>query len=617
MKGKGKSSATQEKDYVPQLVRQAVAVLRRHGVQQELMQQTEEEMVSMTGELVDERRARRQEQHANEQLRKKLEATEQEKQDAKQGKKDAEVARRQEHYLGRENARQVKDHEAERVRWEEERQRGAARTANVQQQLSADAESERQRRKQLEAIVAAKDCEARAQQANSRRIERELREEREKNGVLSSLPHRSVAMVTAEAVVVQKEAAEQRAQKEIEKQRAEVAEQRAEVEAATSVRLRRRLQEVEEQVAACTGKRSGKGRLKKHLTQVLAQCRAHWTDTRRRDLVSENNAQFDGWVEDMVRERNELEETVRDLKGQLAQAAGKEKLLVELQSKMAKVPIMKRVGRTYPNKYKLLLMSMVGNSSSAYQARTLCKFMANFTLGWAQEGKDFEVPEISFLKDMRRDIQPMTETLSALKVARCERIVQLGSDGSSLGGTGTFTVNLRLFTRCDGGGRALETGEVEFFYEDVCLSASALPVGKSSEQDADCTELLFERGREKIRLLREQLVADERDPDALNIPEPKECTLAKLAGGSLMNDTCNGARCTAKKIKERLLVHAKEYYGENRWGRMSEEEQAGKSQCMDLLCWAHLRNLFVGEGGKEEKKLIKAKLKVSTVFVYT
>ena len=208
MKGKGKSSATQEKDYVPQLVRQAVAVLRRHGVQQELMQQTEEEMVSMTGELVDERRARRQEQHANEQLRKKLEATEQEKQDAKQGKKDAEVARRQEHYLGRENARQVKDHEAERVRWEEERQRGAARTANVQQQLSADAESERQRRKQLEAIVAAKDCEARAQQANSRRIERELREEREKNGVLSSLPHRSVAMVTAEAVVVQKEAAE-------------------------------------------------------------------------------------------------------------------------------------------------------------------------------------------------------------------------------------------------------------------------------------------------------------------------------------------------------------------------------------------------------------------------
>jgi hypothetical protein len=40
--------------------------------------------------------------------------------------------------------------------------------------------------------------------------------------------------------------------------------------------------------------------------------------------------------------------------------------------------------------------------------------MASFTLGWAEGGKDFEVPEISFLKDMRRDIQPMSEALSAL-----------------------------------------------------------------------------------------------------------------------------------------------------------------------------------------------------------
>ena len=190
--------------------------------------------------------------------------------------------------------------------------------------------------------------------------------------------------------------------------------------------------------------------------------------------------------------------------------------------------------------------------------------MISFTLGWQQEGKDYRVPELSFLKDMRRDIQPMSETLAALKVARCERIVQLGSDGSSLGGTDTFTVNLKLFARRDGGGRRLRTGEdVNFFHEDVCLSASALPVGKSSDQDADSTELLFERGREKIRLLRAQMVADGRSPDALGIPKPEECTLAKLAGGSLMNDTCNGARCTAKKIKQRLRKHAEEYYGKD------------------------------------------------------
>jgi hypothetical protein len=51
-------------------------------------------------------------------------------------------------------------------------------------------------------------------------------------------------------------------------------------------------------------------------------------------------------------------------------------------------------------------------------------------------------------------------------------------------------------------------------------------------------------------------------------------------------------------------------YGEERWGKMSQDEREGRSQCMDLLCWAHLRNLFIGEGGKEEKKYIKAQLKV-------
>jgi hypothetical protein len=592
------------------LVQQAHAALQRDGEQREMIQQVSQEMIEMSNDLVQETRLLRQAEHKLGQQDGVIDRKEQQRAEEASGRKSAEAALRQEKVLGRENARQVKDYGADRVRWEKQREKDATRAANVRQKLVADAESEKQRRKQLEAIVAATAGESRTLAARSRKVERELRVEQERNSVLSHLPHRGMAQLMAEAAVAQKEAAEQRAQREAWEQRAKEAEQREAKEAATSLRLRQRLKELEEQVAACTGKRSGRGRLKKHLAQVLEQCRSHWMDVRRRDLVREQDEMFDGCVDDLMQERDALEDTVRDLKGQLEQAAGKEQLLNELQSKMAKVPIMKRVGRTYPNQYKLLLMSMVGNSSSAYQARTLCKFMANFTLGWAEEGKDFEVPEISFLKDMRRDIQPMSETLSALKVARCERIVQLGSDGSSLGGTNTYTVNLRLFTRCDSGGRLLRTGEVEFFHEDVCLSASALPVGQSSDQDTDCIELLFERGREKIRLLRTQLEADDRDPDALGIPKPEECTLAKLAGGSLMNDTCNGARCTAKKIKERLLGHAMEYYGEERWGEMSQEEREGKSQCMDLLCWAHLRNLFIGEGGKEEKKYIKAQLKV-------
>jgi hypothetical protein len=35
-----------------------------------------------------------------------------------------------------------------------------------------------------------------------------------------------------------------------------------------------------------------------------------------------------------------------------------------------------------------------------------------------------------------------------------------------------------------------------------------------------------------------------------------------------------------------------------------------RTYCVDLLCWAHLRNLFIGEGAKEEKAYLKTKLKV-------
>ena len=57
------------------------------------------------------------------------------------------------------------------------------------------------------------------------------------------------------------------------------------------------------------------------------------------------------------------------------------------------------------------------------------------------------MPSLSFLKDCRRDIAPMSELLAALKVAQCDRIVQLGHDGSSIDGKDTFTVSLKIFKR--------------------------------------------------------------------------------------------------------------------------------------------------------------------------
>jgi hypothetical protein len=164
--------------------------------------------------------------------------------------------------------------------------------------------------------------------------------------------------------------------------------------------------------------------------------------------------------------------------------------------------------------------------------------------------------------------------------------------------------------RCNGGGR-LGTGQEEGEYEDISMVASGLPAGKSAEEEVGFVKEVFERGREKLQNLRDRVKSNGHDPDDF-LPEAKECTLAKLVGGSLMNDTCNCARSTAKKLKECLEENAKEYYGEEAWDAMTLEQQQSKTYCVDLLCWAHLRNLFIGEGAKFERAYIKDKLQVQS-----
>jgi hypothetical protein len=65
-----------------------------------------------------------------------------------------------------------------------------------------------------------------------------------------------------------------------------------------------------------------------------------------------------------------------------------------------------------------------------------------------------------------------------------------------------------------------------------------------------------------------------------------------------------------------LEANAKEYYGEEAWDAMTPEQQQSKTYCIDLLCWAHLRNLFIGEGAKHERAYIKDKLQVGIAYAY-
>ena len=379
---------------------------------------------------------------------------------------------------------------------------------------------------------------------------------------------------------------------------------------------------VDEQLlrAVIGGKRKG---LTAREREVRSIAKSYWTDPLRRDNQLEAQGARHGAFGDLLDDRDRYKSLAeefqaragvleRRLEAAITQVADKTALVNTMEAQLQQVGIMKREGGKYSIEYRSLLMSLVSCCRSVYQARTICRSVIKYCCGWMVEGKDFVVPQLQFLKDARRDLAPMSECLAAIRVALCDRVVQMGHDGSSIGGVDTFTVTVKIFTRSEGGGRRLDTGEEEGVYEDVSMVASGLPGGKKSEEEKEFIERVFARGREKIQLLRNQLVKEGHNPSDLGVPEAKECTIAKLAGGSLMNDTCNAARAVATKLKECLEVHAKEYFGttDDEWEGLPKPVREARTYCVDLLCWAHLRNLFIGEGAKEEKAYLKTKLKV-------
>ena len=100
------------------LVQQAHAALQRDGEQREMIQQVSQEMIEMSNDLVQETRLLRQAEHKLGQQDGVIDRKEQQRAEEASGRKSAEAALRQEKVLGRENARQVKDYGADRVRWE-------------------------------------------------------------------------------------------------------------------------------------------------------------------------------------------------------------------------------------------------------------------------------------------------------------------------------------------------------------------------------------------------------------------------------------------------------------------------------------------------------------------
>jgi len=477
---KKKKSGSKVRD--GELVHLARKAIAERGMMAEVMVQQQATVVEQALELQQKDRHIRQLEHENEQQRQREDATfaqleEVDRLVATQGKQLQQQGRQlqqKEKTISRMQATIAATPRVPMARAQAETvraQREAAKEKAAKEKAEQRAEKEKEARQRAE-------LGEREQRNGKRKAERERDEARKDRRILRITNAGMVSRAVHETAV----RAQQLQREKAEREKAEmVLEMAPLVEKAEQ--LGKRTTALEARLAVCRGKK--RGRLTRDLQRVREEARDYWLNTYR-SKPDELTCAYNGQVTDLWLELTEAESKAAELDALKLQFENKEKLVTELQSKLTSVGPLKRVNGMYPNRYRKLLMSCVGNCSSVYQARTMVRFVIKHACGWMKEGTDFEVPELNFLKNARRDIQPLTETLAAIKVAKCDRIIQLGSDGSSLRGTDTYTVNLKLFTRVDGGGRVLGTGEgVEFAHEDVCLSASALPQGKTSEEEAE------------------------------------------------------------------------------------------------------------------------------------
>lgn len=227
---------------------------------------------------------------------------------------------------------------------------------------------------------------------------------------------------------------------------------------------------------------------------------------------------------------------------------------------------------------------------------------------------EVHVPSVDFCRRMRGELRIVSETLAAYRIAKAVNWRQLFTDGTSRRQTALLTAIIAI----DG-----PNGELV----PVILRGAFVARGETSEdQVADILERAVMRGAAKLTRLR--AVFEELFPGVPHeIPDSTGMDIAKLGGGgAICSDNCNGALKVKRLFKEAVEQAVKDSYDTDTWGSFTKEQQSAKLLVLEIDCWNHLRNVWLGaataaltgrlkENLKEELEAIDFRLRVGTDLV--
>lgn len=209
--------------------------------------------------------------------------------------------------------------------------------------------------------------------------------------------------------------------------------------------------------------------------------------------------------------------------------------------------------------------------------------------------EEYRVPSISTLNNLRSDLGPICDVLSAIKLCRATRWLQLGHDGSIIVDKDTTSVSIVAQHR-DGS------------LEKIILSSSFLCEDKSAQATYEGIVSLVDRIKVRYMMFLKEL-----GPDAAQrYPHPDGINFAKTRWSSLMSDNNNGALNTSSLLAD-YITHSIEEFMKRRGSdveAMSEEERKELSEIIQTRCFAHVRCICADRGVEAENKWMEDRYSV-------
>ena len=201
--------------------------------------------------------------------------------------------------------------------------------------------------------------------------------------------------------------------------------------------------------------------------------------------------------------------------------------------------------------------------------------------------EEYVVPSISTLSKIRSDLGPICDVLSAIKLCRATRWLQLGHDGSTIVDKDTTSASI-----------VVQYGDGKL--EKIILSSSFLCEDKSAQATYEGIVSLVDRIKVRYTMFLKELGSDA----AQRYPHPDGINFAKMRCSSLMSDNDDGALNTSSLLAD-YITHSVEEFMRRRGSdleAMSEEERKELSEIIQTRCFAHVRCICADRGVEAENK---------------